>query len=446
MPGAASTPEATSTAYGSTAAMPAATFSAVSPPERISGNLAAAARGERPVPGLPRPAALAAGGGVEQVEVGVEALEVLEVRRARDPDRLDHLGAGAARDLGAERRALVAVELDVGEVQRLRGLGDLVEARVDEHADELGAAPQRLRDAGGVRRIRGARRGRPEDEAERPRAELDGELGVLGTGDAADLDARHACRAVDGHGARRLARATARDAPRRSSGGRRASPSCPGSGRPRGPRGRPRRRARARRGSATRRPSCAPAARRAARACRPGGRRRPRRASRPARASTSTPSGTLAPSIPRYARSTRPARSSCGITDLAVLTGTAKPIPTLPPDRAAAGRDLGVDADHAPARVEQRSAGVAGVERRVGLDHVVDREAARRGQAPLQRRHDAGGQRALQAERVADRDRRIADLDRRGVAELERLEIARRRRRRGAARGRCQRPCRPASR
>ena len=36
-PGAASTPEATSTAYGSTAAIPAATFAAVRPPERICG-------------------------------------------------------------------------------------------------------------------------------------------------------------------------------------------------------------------------------------------------------------------------------------------------------------------------------------------------------------------------------------------------------------------------
>ena len=47
--------------------------------------------------------------------------------------------------------------------------------------------------------------------------------------------------------------------------------------------------------------------------------------------STWTPSGPVEPSIPRYARSTWPADSSCGITVLAVSTGTAKPIPTLPP-------------------------------------------------------------------------------------------------------------------
>ena len=83
-PGAASTPEATSTAYGSTAAIPAATFSGVRPPERITGHLRAPPGGERPVPRLPRAAAQAARGRVEQVEVGVEALEVLEVGRAGD--------------------------------------------------------------------------------------------------------------------------------------------------------------------------------------------------------------------------------------------------------------------------------------------------------------------------------------------------------------------------
>ncbi len=39
MPGEASTPDATSTPQGLTAAIPSATFSAVSPPERISGIL-----------------------------------------------------------------------------------------------------------------------------------------------------------------------------------------------------------------------------------------------------------------------------------------------------------------------------------------------------------------------------------------------------------------------
>jgi hypothetical protein len=45
------------------------------------------------------------------------------------------------------------------------------------------------------------------------------------------------------------------------------------------------------------------------------------------------------------------------------------------PLRAAGGRDLGVDADDVSAVVEERAAGVARVDRRVGLDDLVDREA-----------------------------------------------------------------------
>ena len=45
---------------------------------------------------------------------------------------------------------------------------------------------------------------------------------------------------------------------------------------------------------------------------------------------------------------------------------------------AAARRlDLRVDPDHASAGVEQRPAGVSGVDRGVGLDDVVDREPVR---------------------------------------------------------------------
>ena len=84
------------------------------------------------------------------------------------------------------------------------------------------------------------------------------------------------------------------------------------------------------------------------------------------------------------------------------------------------------------------------VERGVGLDHVVDREAARRGDAALQRGDDAGRQRALEPERVADRERRVADATVGGVAELERRAGRGPWGRRAAARGRCRRPCRPA--
>ena len=54
----------------------------------------------------------------------------------------------------------------------------------------------------------------------------------------------------------------------------------------------------------------------------------------------------------------------------------------------------------------------------------------------LQRRDDAGGERAFQAERVADRDRRVADLDGLGVAERAAGGGRARRCRRAARRGR----------
>ena len=41
-----------------------------------------------------------------------------------------------------------------------------------------------------------------------------------------------------------------------------------------------------------------------------------------------------------------------------------------------AGDDRGVDADHAPAAVDQRAAGIARVQRRIGLHQVLDRPAA----------------------------------------------------------------------
>src|SRR4051794_23403777 len=95
----------------------------------------------------------------------------------------------------------------------------------------------------------------------------------------------------------------------------------------------------------------------------------------------------------------------------------------LPVARAAGRLDLRVDADHLALRVEQRAAGVTGVDRGVGLQDVVDREAVRRGDLPLQRGDHAGGERAVEAERVADRVRGVADLDGARVTQRERLEV-----------------------
>ena len=92
-------------------------------------------------------------------------------------------------------------------------------------------------------------------------------------------------------------------------------------------------------------------------------------------------------------------------------------------DAAGVGQHGGIDPDHSALDVEERAAGVAGVDGGVGLDDVADGEAVGRLDAALQRRDDAGGERAVEPERVADRDRGIADLDVLGRAEGERLEV-----------------------
>ena len=80
------------------------------------------------------------------MEVRVEGLQRLHLRGAAHARGLDHPAAGAARDLLAVRRALVAVQLQDREPDPVRRLGDLVERRVDENTDQLGAAAQLGRD------------------------------------------------------------------------------------------------------------------------------------------------------------------------------------------------------------------------------------------------------------------------------------------------------------
>ncbi len=101
------------------------------------------------------------------------------------------------------------------------------------------------------------------------------------------------------------------------------------------------------------------------------------------------------------------------------LTGTARP-------ETDAGEG-GVDADDAAGGVGERAAGVAGVERRVGLDDVVDDphlSAGSRRERPAEGAHHAGGDAAGEAERIADRHHQLADAQRRGIAEPCRLEVA----------------------
>ena len=88
-------------------------------------------------------------------------------------------------------------------------------------------------------------------------------------------------------------------------------------------------------------------------------------------------------------------------------------------------RDRGVDADDASASVGERAARVARVQRRVGLDHVVDDPAAPGRQRAPERRDDARGDRAGEPVRVADRDHELADPQPLGVAQLGGDEVVR---------------------
>ena len=76
---------------------------------------------------------------------------------------------------------------------------------------------------------------------------------------------------------------------------------------------------------------------------------------------------------------------------------------------ARVGLDLLVDADHAGAGVEQRPAGVAGVDRGVGLDRALDLELGQRFDRAVGGRDDPDRERLLLAEGAADRRHRLAD-------------------------------------
>ncbi len=86
----------------------------------------------------------------------------------------------------------------------------------------------------------------------------------------------------------------------------------------------------------------------------------------------------------------------------------------------------GVDADDFTAGVDQRSAGVARIERGVGLNHVVDQSSRCRAQRAAERADHAGGDAVLKAIRIADGDRQLADTNFCRIAERDGVKILRR--------------------
>src|SRR5258705_325417 len=69
----------------------------------------------------------------------------------------------------------------------------------------------------------------------------------------------------------------------------------------------------------------------------------------------------------------------------------------------------------AACRVDQRSAGVARIERRVGLDDVVEQAPRLATHRPAQGADDPGGDGVLKSVRAADRDRDLPDAQLRRV-------------------------------
>ena len=93
------------------------------------------------------------------------------------------------------------------------------------------------------------------------------------------------------------------------------------------------------------------------------------------------------------------------ISGAAMLTGIEKPMPLASWAMAV------LIADHRAGGVQERAAAVAGVDRRVGLDQVVERAAVGLDLA-ADRGHDAAGDAVRErAERAADRDDQLAHLE-----------------------------------
>ena len=85
-----------------------------------------------------------------------------------------------------------------------------------------------------------------------------------------------------------------------------------------------------------------------------------------------------------------------------------------------------VDPDQLPVDVDERPARVAGVDGRVRLDHVPQRHAPQGRELPAEPGDDpARHRRAAEPERVAERDRVVAQAQARGGPDLDSMEIGR---------------------
>ena len=102
---------------------------------------------------------------------------------------------------------------------------------------------------------------------------------------------------------------------------------------------------------------------------------------------------------------------NCWLTHLAVLLAIANPTPWLPP---LLRRDRRVDSDDFAVKIHQRTAAVARIDRRIGLNETGSRAAQRTSAGA----DDAGRHGAFKPEGVAERQNPIAHLGFIAVAEL----------------------------
>ncbi len=90
--------------------------------------------------------------------------------------------------------------------------------------------------------------------------------------------------------------------------------------------------------------------------------------------------------------------------ELAISVGTAKPMPTLPPERLMMAELMPISS---PFMLTSAPPELPGIDRCVGLNEIFVAVAADAG--ATQRADDARRDRMTEAERVADRDDEIAD-------------------------------------
>src|SRR5581483_5160002 len=88
------------------------------------------------------------------------------------------------------------------------------------------------------------------------------------------------------------------------------------------------------------------------------------------------------------------------------------------------GRAQRRDPDHAAGDVDQRAAGIAGVDRGARLDHVRKRDAAAFRLGAVERADDSLGDARGEAEGIADRHHDVTDLELRRVGERRRPQLA----------------------